>query len=387
MRLISIQKYAAVAGTVIPLAAGSANSAAAQVADVATEQQFTEQIELMNSTPNGPNNRPWEQWFEAEMADTTAYAKKAPYRLCFSNASVGNAWRVTGWTTMQAEVDLHADEIESFDYADAQGNDDKQISDIRSFINSGSCDVLIISPNTSAALTPVVEEACKSLPVITFDRSVNTTCPVTAVRSIGGYAWGKAAADYVVKNIPPGGNVLVLRTAPGLDIFETRWAAAEKVFKEAGVTVIGNEFVGGDRAKTKATVVDYLSRAGHIDAVWVDLGVVSVAVAEAFEDMGLPYPVITGEDEQDYLQAWRDGGFKGIAPTYPAYQWRTAIQAAFKVLKGQKVPSPEWILPQPVITQANRDQYIDEKLPPLHFATCGCEDMPNYPGRWGADNQ
>ncbi len=204
----------------------------------------------------------------------------------------------------------------------------------------------------------------QKLPVITFDRSVNTTCPVTAVRSIGGYAWGKAAADYIVENIPKGGKVLVLRTAPGLDIFETRWAAAEQTFNDAGVEIVGTEFVGGDRAKTKATVVDYLSRNGKIDAVWVDLGVVSVAVAEAFEDLGVDYPVITGEDEQDYLQAWQKKGFKGIAPTYPAFQWRTAVLAALNVLQGEPVPSPEWILPQPVITQADLSKYTNESCRP-----------------------
>ncbi|MCJ1902533.1 ribose transport system substrate-binding protein [Paracoccus pantotrophus] len=381
-----VTRQTMLAGVLAPFVATAQGGAMAQVANVDIDKEHAAQVALMSATPNGPADKPWEQWFDAELADTSAHAKPGPYRVCFSNASVSNAWRVTGWTTMKAEVDLHPNEIASFDYADAQGNDDKQISDIRSFLNSGSCDVLIVSPNTSAALTPVVEEACKQLPVITFDRSVNTSCPVTAVRSIGGYAWGKAAADYVVANVPKGGNVLVLRTAPGLDIFETRWAAAEKVFAEADVKVIGNEFVGGDRAKAKATVVDYLSRTGHIDAVWVDLGVVSVAVAEAFQDMGLPYPVITGEDEQDYLQAWKDDGFKGIAPTYPAFQWRTAVQAALKVLKGEPVPAPEWILPQPVITEAERDAFIDPQLPPLHFATCGCESMPGYPQRWGAND-
>jgi ribose transport system substrate-binding protein len=228
-----------------------------------------------------------------------------------------------------------------------------------------------------------VEEACKKLPVITFDRSVNSHCPVTAIRSIGGYAWGKVGADFIAANVPKGGTVLVLRTAPGVDLFETRWAAAKKVFDAAGLKVVGNEFVGGDRAKTKATVLDYLGRVGKIDAVWVDLGSVSVAVAEAFEDAGQPYPVITGEDEQDYLQAWKKDGFKGIAPTYPAYQWRTAVIAALKILKGEPVPGPDWVLPQPSITAKNLDQYVNPKLPPLHYSMCGCERMPGYPQRWG----
>jgi ribose transport system substrate-binding protein len=338
---------------------------------------------LMSAKPQGPADKPWEQRLNTTTVDTTKYKKPGPYRVCFSNASVSNPWRVEGWTTMQAAADLMKADIKSLEYADAQDKDDKQISDIRAFVSGGKCDILIVSPHTSDALTPVVEEACKSLPVITFDRSVNSKCPVTAVHSIGGYAYGIAGAKFVVDNMPKGGKLLVLRTAPGIDVFETRSDAALQVFKDAGITPIGSEFTGADNAKTKAIVSDYLSRFGKIDAVWVDFGAMSVAVAEAFEDAGQPYPVITGEDQNDYLQKWQKDGFKGIAPTYPAYQWRTALIAAVDVLKGEPVPGPEWVLPQPVITKETLANYVDPKMPALFYAACGCSDLPGYPTKWG----
>jgi ribose transport system substrate-binding protein len=338
---------------------------------------------LMSAKPQGPADKPWEQRLNTAMVDTAKYKKPGPYRICFSNASVSNPWRVEGWTTMQAAADLMKADIKSLEYADAQDKDDKQISDIRAFVSGGKCDILIVSPHTSDALTPVVEEACKSLPVITFDRSVNSKCPVTAVHSIGGYAYGIAGAKFVVDNMPKGGKLLVLRTAPGIDVFETRSDAALQVFKDAGITPIGSEFTGADNAKTKAIVSDYLGRFGKIDAVWVDFGAMSVAVAEAFEDAGQPYPVITGEDQNDYLQKWQKEGFKGIAPTYPAYQWRTALIAAVDVLKGEPVPGPEWVLPQPVITKETLASYVDPKMPALFYAACGCSDLPGYPTKWG----
>lgn len=356
----------------------------AQTANVDAEKNFREQSLLMTTSPDGPEDQLWLQHIGGKVTDTTKYKKKGPYTLCFSNASVSNPWRVVGWTTMQAEIELNKKDIKSFEYADAQGKDEKQIADIRSLVNSGKCDALIVSPNTAAALTPAVEDACKKLPVITFDRSVNSLCPVTDVRSVGGYAWGKVAADFVVANVPKGGKVLVIRTAPGVDIFETRWDAARRVFDAAGIKPVGNEFVGGDLAKTKAVVGDYLSRFGKLDAVWVDLGAVSVAAVEAFEDAGQPIPVVTGEDQQNYLRAWKKSGFKGIAPTYPAYQWRTAVIAALKVLKGEPVPAPAWTLPQPVITQKELPQYVNAKLSPMHYSMCGCEGLPGYPQRWGA---
>jgi ribose transport system substrate-binding protein len=371
---------------VAALACAGLQAALAQTAatnSAAVDKEFAYEQTLMSAKPIGPADKPWEQSLSTNMVDTAKYKKAPPYRVCFSNASISNPWRVVGWKVMQAEAELHKSEIASLSYADAQDKDDKQISDIRAFVTGGKCDVLIVSPHTSDALTPVVEEACKSLPVITFDRNVRTDCPVTAVRTIGGYAYGMAGANFIVENMPKGGKVLMLRTAPGIDVFETRSDAATKVFKAAGIKPIGVEFTGADNAKTKAVVSDYLSRVGKIDAVWVDFGAMSVAVAEAFEDAGQDYPIITGEDQEDYLQKWKQEGFKGIAPTYPAYQWRTALIAALDVLQGKPVYGPDWILPQPLITSANLAQYVDPKMPPLHYATCGCETLPGYPERWG----
>lgn len=64
-------------------------------------------------------------------------------------------------------------------------------------------------------------------------------------------------------------------------------------------------------------------------------------------------------------------------------QWRTPVIAAVEILKGQPAPGPNWKLPQPVITQADLDKYADDKMPPPHYAVCGCKDLPGYPQRWG----
>lgn len=345
-------------------------------------KEFAAQRALMSAKAEGPADKPWEQHFGSQMVDTAKYKKAGPYKLCFSNAGVGNPWRVVGFTTMQAEVDVNKADIASFTVADAEGKDDKQISDIKAMLASGNCDALIVSPNTTAALTPAVEEACKQVPVIVFDRGVLTDCPVTVVKPIGGYAFGIAAAEYIAANVPKGGKVLALRILPGVDVLENRWAAAKRIFDEKGIQVVGMEFTDGDRAKTKSIVEDTLTRVGKLDAVWMDAGATSVAAIEAFEDQGMDVPIVTGEDQQDFLQKWKQSGMKAVAPTYPTYQWRTAVIAAVRVLKGETVPGPAWSLPQPTITAENLDKYVNDKMPPLHYAMCGCEGMPAYPQRW-----
>ncbi len=357
--------------------------AGAQAQDFNNQKDFDYAKQLLTMKPQGPEGKPWEQNLGGKEIDTSKYKKPGPYNVCFSNAGVDNPWRVVGWLNMQAQVDMLKSDIKSFTAADAEGKDDKQISDINSFVSSGKCDVLIVSPNTTAALTPAVEAACKKLPVVVFDRGVQTDCPVTFVNPIGGYGWGISTANFIVDKLPKGGKVLGLRILPGVDVLETRWSAADRIFKANNINVVGAEFTGGDNAKTKTIVEDYINRFGKIDAIWMDAGATAVAAIEAFEDAGQPLPIITGEDQEDFLAKWKKDKLTALAPTYPTYQWRSPVIAAVKILKGEPVIGPTWKLPQPVITQDTLDQYLDPKMPPLHYAMCGCKDMPGYPQRWG----
>jgi ribose transport system substrate-binding protein len=343
--------------------------------------EMAKQKAELTATATNPNDPIYLQYLGKDMADTAKYKKAGPWTICFSNAAVDNPWRVVGFKNMQAQVAVDKDKIKDFIVTDAGGSDDKQIADINDMLTGGKCDILLIAPNTTAALTPAVEKACAVLPVIVFDRGVTTKCPVTFLHPVGGYGFGIAAAQFIADNVPKGGNVLALRILPGVDVLETRFSAAKHILGDAGLNIVGAEFTGGDNAKTKSIVEDYIQK-GKIDAVFMDAGATSVAAIEAFEDQGLPVPVITGEDQQDFLQKWKADNLKAIAPTYPNFQWRTAIIAAERVLSGEAIPGPEWVLPQPSITADTLDKFINTSMPPLHYAMCGCEDFPDYPARW-----
>jgi ribose transport system substrate-binding protein len=185
------------------------------------------QLAQRTATPEGPEDKPWEQMIEpGEMSDTSEFKKEGGGNVCFSNASVDNPWRQVGWKTMQAEVKLH-DNIKKFRALDAEAKDEKQISDVEE-LAGGKCDVLIVSPNTTKTLTPAVEAACEKIPVVVFDRGVTTDCPVTFVHPIGGYAFGATAAEFLKEKVKPGGKVLALRILPGVDVLETRWSGRRR---------------------------------------------------------------------------------------------------------------------------------------------------------------
>ena len=70
---------------------------------------------------------------------------------------------------------------------------------------------------------------------------------------------------------------------------------------------------------------------GLLKIVWINIilsGDNAVAAIEAFEDAGMDVPPIVGEDQYDFLTKIQGDDVTGIAPTFPTYQWRTAIDAA-----------------------------------------------------------
>ncbi len=348
------------------------------------QAEYDKQLAQRDKEPTGPADQPWLQAIEPEMVDTAKY-KQDGKTLCFSNASVSNPWRVTGWITMQQQVDVlkASGDIGEFRVSDAGDDDNKQISDIQSFVDAGDCNAIIISPSTTATLTPAVEAACESgVPVIVFDRGVETDCMVTFIHPIGGYAYGADAAEFLVDKLEPGSKVLALRILPGVDVLEHRWAAAQEIFGASDIEVLGDEFTGGDGAKIKDLVTQYLQR-GDVDGIWMDAGDGAVAAVEAFEDAGKDYPVMAGEDELSFMRKWKETGMTAIAPVYSNFQWRTPILAAVKIWKGEEVPK-EWVLPQEPITDADRDEFLDRNkdMPSLHYAKFGGEDLPGFPQAW-----
>ncbi|MFG1839650.1 ABC transporter substrate-binding protein [Micromonospora sp. NPDC049175] len=361
--------------------ASAAGSGTGEQSKFFVQADYDAELSLLDATPTGPADKPWEQVLNPKLVDTAKFKKSGPHKICFSNAALNNPWRQVGFKTMQAEVEAQKSRIKEFVHVDAEGKDQKQIADINDLLGKG-CDALIVSPNTTATLTPAVEAACKAgLPVVVFDRGVDTKCPVTFINPIGGYGFGHVGAEFVSQKMKPGGKVLALRILPGVDVLETRWSAAKVAFDKAKVDVVGVEFTDGDPAKTKKIVDDYIQRYGTIDGVWMDAGAVAVAAVEAFQDAGKPVPPMNGEDQLDFLKIWKDKNLTAIAPTYPTYQWRTPIIAALRILDGEQVSNP-WKLPQPTVTQDNLDKYLDASMPPLHYAMCGCTDLPGYPQRW-----
>lgn len=373
--------------------AGSESSAAEEspAADAPAENQewfsqaeFDTQFEQRTANFEGDPEQPYLQYIDGEMADTAEYAADSPQKVCFANASISNPWRQTGWITMNEQLKVLQDAgvISEMETRDAQDDDNTQISDIDYFIDEANCDAFVISPNSTAAITPAVERACETgKPVVVFDRGVETDCAVSFIHPIGGYAWGIDSANFLSDRLEEGDKVVALRILPGVDVLEHRWAAAEKIFEENGIEAV-DYFTGADPVEIKKIITDELAT-GDVQGIWMDAGDGAVAAIEAFEDAGVDYPVMTGEDEMSFLRKWDETGIEALAPVYSNFQWRTPLLALEKIFAGEEVPA-EWVLPQEPIEESALGEFLEknEGMPDGHYAKFGGEDLPGYPEIW-----
>lgn len=370
--------------------AGSSESPAAEESASADAQEWFDPAEYQTQFDQrsadfvGDPEQPYLQYIDGEMADTSEYAVDSAQKVCFSNASINNPWRQTGWITMNQQLKVLQDEgvISEMETRDAQADDNTQISDIDYFINEGNCDAYVISPNSTAALTPAVERACETgKPVVVFDRGVETDCATSFIHPIGGYAWGIDTAQFLSDHLQEGDKVVALRILPGVDVLEHRWAAAEKIFEENGIEAV-DYFTGADPTEIKKIISDELAT-GDVQGIWMDAGDGAVAAIEAFEDAGADYPVMTGEDEMSFLRKWDATGIEALAPVYSNFQWRTPLLALEKIFAGEEVPA-EWVLPQEPIEESALGEFLEknEGMPDGHYAKFGGENLPGYPEVW-----
>jgi len=345
---------------------------------------YDTQSEQRSAAFEGDPAQPWLQYIDGAMTDTADLKADGAQKVCFANASISNPWRQTGWITMNEQLKVLQDSgvISEMETRDAQDDDNTQIADIDYFIAEGNCDAFVISPNSTAAMTPAVERACETgKPVVVFDRGVETDCATTFIHPIGGFAWGIDTAEFLSENLEQGNKVVALRILPGVDVLEQRWAAAEKIFGEKGIESV-DHFTGADPTEIKKIISDELAK-GDVHGVWMDAGDGAVAAIEAFEDAGKDLPVMTGEDEMSFLRKWEETGLTGLAPVYSNFQWRTPLLALEKIFAGEEVPA-EWVLPQAPITEAERADYIaqNEGMPDGHYAKFGGNDLPGFPQVW-----
>ncbi|TDV56172.1 substrate-binding domain-containing protein [Actinophytocola oryzae] len=169
------------------------------------------------------------------------------YTIGMSQANVAEPYR----QRMDDDIRAAAAKVPQFsvEFADAQQDNAKQVSDVENFLTR-RIDLLIISPNEATPLTSVVAKAYnKGIPVIVLDRKVDGDAYTTWIGA-DNVEIGRTAGEYVASTLlPNGGKVGEIRGLAGSTPAKERGDGFREGIKGKNIEIVAS--VDGDWLREK----------------------------------------------------------------------------------------------------------------------------------------
>lgn len=167
-------------------------------------------------------------------------------------------------------------------------NDDsgQQIEQIRELIEM-NVDLLIISPNETAPLTPIVEEAYgRGIPVILADRKILSD-RYTAFIGADNFAIGREVGTYVVNLLGGNGNIVELLGLEGSSSAIDRHQGFFSIIAEhPEINIVSQKHADWNYETAYSRMIDILSEQSSVDLVFAHNDRMAAAAYEAARDKG-----------------------------------------------------------------------------------------------------
>ena len=247
---------------------------------------------------------------------------------------------------------------------DGQNDSATQVQDVEDLLARG-IDLLLISPLTSDALTPVCEKAMEQgIPVVTLDRNVE--CDVTCFIGAENKPMGVASADKLAEALDKKGKIVEIQgTAGASATIDRHDGFAEQLEKEyPDMEVIATQYCDYLREDAMTFMDDTLQRfgPGEIDAIYCHnderaLGALESLRAAGREDEGI---LIVGMDGTEVAFSEIEEGNMFFTVVYP-YCAPEGMQAAYEILEGDGVET-RWELDTTIVDKDNVKDWIGKGL-------------------------
>jgi ribose transport system substrate-binding protein len=193
-------------------------------------------------------------------------------------------------------------------------NSEQQISDIETMMVKG-VDALVVLATESAPLTPIAKKAkAQGILLISVDRGFIE--PVADVFIEGdNKAFGRKAAEYIVKRLNEKGNIVILRGIPST-VDTDRYESAMSVFRNfPDIQILDVQMGEWNRQRAYEVMQTILVKHKKIDAVWAADDDMALGAEQAIREAG----------RQNEMWLVGGGGMKDVVkkimdrdPMYPA---------------------------------------------------------------------
>lgn len=281
-------------------------------------------------------------------ADQENMADQVTFVIGVSQANLIEPWRVIMNEEIKEEALKHKNI--RIVVTDAVQNSDKQINDVEKLLQQG-IDLLIISPNDSAALTPIVAKAYKKIPVIVLDRAVEGY-DYTLYIGPDNKSIGREAGKYIGELLAgTGGNVVEIQGPAGLPSLRERSAGFREIIKQYhNIRIIDTVIADWQRDKAEDEMEKLLKQHPDIDVVFAHSDYMALGAYKAARKLGIHGIKIVGIDgfagPNGGLQLVEKGILQGTFTCLTG--GREAIQYALDILKKEKG------IPKKIISRSNK---------------------------------
>jgi ribose transport system substrate-binding protein len=246
--------------------------------------------------------------------------------------------------------------VTKYVYTDGQGNTQKAISDVKGLVAQG-VQAIVVFPDAGKAMLPALREAYKAGVVTVPYRvdpggkaGVDYDYFISTDFKQAGELW----ANWLVKALPKGGNVINLGGPPANSQSLAEYDGMKEVLaSHPDIKFIGQtpyHVTNWDPAETQKVVTAVLAKYPQIDAITTDFGAALASSFGAFDQAGRKIPAVATEDANVLACAWEkkqssDPDFKLFTVDSQNWMSRTAVQFAVAKATGGKVPSSP-VVPQ-----------------------------------------
>src|SRR5215211_8829933 len=272
-------------------------------------------------------------------------------KLGFTDGFGGNSWRLVTTASARNEA-KKCSSVTSLTYADGQGNTQKAISDIQGMVAKG-VDALVVFPDAGKAILPALRSSYKA-GVVTVPYRVTPGGEAgkdydvfvdTDVKEAG-KLWGQ----WILENLPDGGNILFLSGPPGNSQGTDEAEGLHEVLDPTGkYTFIGEEpfeVTNWDPAETQQVLTAAIAKNPQIDVIVSDFGPSLVGALPVFTQSGRSIPAIATSDGNELACFWEEN--KASNPDFQLFtistqndHSRLAIQHAVARATGGEVPAED----------------------------------------------
>lgn len=220
-------------------------------------------------------------------------------------------------------------------------------------------DAMIVSPETTSNLNPCLNRLkAKGIPIINIAApGAGVTATVYAGPAL--LEEGEMAAGYLAKVLPKGSEVAHITGLPGSAAADLRIQGYRQGVKEAGLKSVAEVTGNWDEQTAFNRAKDLLGRHPNLAGIYAANDTMAVAVGRAVKQAGRAAKVkVVGTDGvPQAIAAIRSGEVSATVTPFPYYQGYWAVEAAARVLAGQKVPL--WVKTADEIVDAkNVDQFF-----------------------------